>query len=132
MKTKFSVLNNFRSLCASPYTAKSCEQSYGLKKGEESEEVPDDHECDLRLHNMRVSGEAVNNYVWKNVDICMSRGGTSGCVVAARLAEDPNLKILVLEAGPDSADLENVHMVGGYTDPSPCLKQSCLHTNRES
>jgi hypothetical protein len=42
-----------------------------------------------------------------------SSGGTSGCVIAGRLAEDINAKILVLEAGPDSADLENVHMAGG-------------------
>jgi hypothetical protein len=40
-------------------------------------------------------------------------GGTSGCVIAGRLAEDLNAKILVLEAGPDNADLENVHMPGG-------------------
>jgi hypothetical protein len=40
-------------------------------------------------------------------------GGTSGCVIAGRLAEDINAKILVLEAGPDNADLENVHMAGG-------------------
>lgn len=40
-------------------------------------------------------------------------GGTSGCVIAGRLAEDLNAKILVLEAGPDNADLENVHMAGG-------------------
>lgn len=41
------------------------------------------------------------------------RGGTSGCVIAGRLAEDIDAKILVLEAGPDNADLENVHMAGG-------------------
>jgi choline dehydrogenase-like flavoprotein len=35
-------------------------------------------------------------------------------VIAGRLAEDLNAKILVLEAGPDNADLENVHMAGGY------------------
>lgn len=40
-------------------------------------------------------------------------GGTAGCVIAGRLAEDTDAKILVLEAGPDNADLENVHMAGG-------------------
>lgn len=42
-------------------------------------------------------------------------GGTSGCVIAGRLAEDLDAKILVLEAGPDNADLENVHMAGGWS-----------------
>jgi choline dehydrogenase-like flavoprotein len=36
-------------------------------------------------------------------------------VIAGRLAEDLNAKILVLEAGPDNADLENVHMAGGWS-----------------
>ena len=40
-------------------------------------------------------------------------GGTSGCVIAGRLAEDLNARILVIEAGPDNKDLENVHMAGG-------------------
>lgn len=45
------------------------------------------------------------------------RGGTSGSVVAGRLAEDLNVTILVVEAGPDNADLENTHMAGGYCLP---------------
>ena len=45
-----------------------------------------------------------------------SGGGTSGCVIAARLAESfpPNgPSILVIEGGPDSKDLELVSRVGG-------------------
>ena len=41
------------------------------------------------------------------------RGGTSGCVVAGRLAENPEVKILLVEAGQHNKDLENVHMTGG-------------------
>ncbi|KAF1989738.1 GMC oxidoreductase [Aulographum hederae CBS 113979] len=48
-------------------------------------------------------------------DYIVCGGGTSGSVVAGRLAEDPNVRILVLEAGVDSADLENVHMAGGWS-----------------
>lgn len=40
-------------------------------------------------------------------------GGTSGCVVAARLAENPEISILLIEAGQHNKDLENVHMAGG-------------------
>ncbi|KAI0571769.1 Choline dehydrogenase [Pyrenophora tritici-repentis] len=42
-------------------------------------------------------------------------GGTSGCVIAGRLAQNLNARILVLEAGPDNANLENVHMAGGWS-----------------
>ncbi|TLD33519.1 hypothetical protein PspLS_00717 [Pyricularia sp. CBS 133598] len=46
-------------------------------------------------------------------DFVICGGGTSGCVIAGRLAESPDVSILVIEAGQDSKDLENVHMVGG-------------------
>ncbi|RGP80919.1 hypothetical protein FLONG3_969 [Fusarium longipes] len=48
-------------------------------------------------------------------DFIVCGGGTSGCVVAARLAEDPNVKVLVIEAGQHNEHLENVHMVGGWS-----------------
>ncbi|KAG8166245.1 hypothetical protein KVR01_004797 [Diaporthe batatas] len=39
----------------------------------------------------------------KDVDVIIAGGGTSGCVVAARLADaDPNLSILIIEAGQDN------------------------------
>ncbi|KAF2718701.1 GMC oxidoreductase [Polychaeton citri CBS 116435] len=48
-------------------------------------------------------------------DYIVCAGGTSGCVVAARLAEDGNARILLLEAGPDGKDNENIKMVGGWS-----------------
>lgn len=48
-------------------------------------------------------------------DYIICGGGTSGCVIAGRLAEDLDARILILEAGPDNADLENVHMAGGWS-----------------
>ncbi|PHH82494.1 hypothetical protein CDD83_3250 [Cordyceps sp. RAO-2017] len=47
-------------------------------------------------------------------DFIVCGGGTSGCVVAGRLAEDASAKILLLEAGPSHEELENVHMAGGF------------------
>lgn len=37
-------------------------------------------------------------------------------MIAGRLAEDLNASVLVLEAGPDNANLENVHMPGGWSN----------------
>ncbi|KAK7571293.1 hypothetical protein V3481_018510 [Fusarium oxysporum f. sp. vasinfectum] len=48
-------------------------------------------------------------------DFIVCGGGTSGCVVAARLAEDPATKVVLIEAGQHNEKLENVHMVGGWS-----------------
>ncbi|QKX55584.1 uncharacterized protein TRUGW13939_02678, partial [Talaromyces rugulosus] len=48
-------------------------------------------------------------------DYIVCGGGTSGCVLAARLAENPGVTVLVIEAGQSSKELENVHMVGGWS-----------------
>ncbi|RDA94390.1 hypothetical protein CP533_2243 [Ophiocordyceps camponoti-saundersi (nom. inval.)] len=58
-------------------------------------------------------GPSDNKPVESSYDFIVCGGGTSGCVVAARLAENPETTILVIEAGADQKDMENVHMAGG-------------------
>jgi choline dehydrogenase len=46
-------------------------------------------------------------------DYLVIGGGTAGCIVAARLSEDPSVRVTLLEAGPEDRD-PWIHIPAGY------------------
>jgi choline dehydrogenase-like flavoprotein len=61
----------------------------------------------LALEDKRRGGEP------EMFDYVIVGAGSAGCVLAARLSEDPDVKVLLLESGPPDVN-ENIHVPLGY------------------
>lgn len=55
-----------------------------------------------------------SEFISSTFDYLVVGGGTAGLVVAARLSEDPDISVGVLEAGPDITDEEFINVPGRY------------------
>jgi choline dehydrogenase-like flavoprotein len=49
----------------------------------------------------------------EEADYVVVGAGTAGCILAARLSEDPDTRVVLLEAGPADRDLW-IHLPAGY------------------
>ncbi|KAI0313444.1 GMC oxidoreductase [Amylostereum chailletii] len=56
----------------------------------------------------------IDNVSGRDFDYVVVGGGTAGLVVASRLAEDPAVSVLVLEAGPANLDEPSITMSGTF------------------
>jgi choline dehydrogenase len=61
--------------------------------------------------SMPASPKGING---RSFDFIVCGGGTSGCVIASRLARIPNVSVLLVESGRDSGLEPNVLVPGNY------------------
>ena len=70
----------------------------------------------------RLRAEIVTTYPRRVHDVVIVGGGTAGCVLASRLTENPDVSVLLIEAGPRSRKL-------AVQDPG-CLLEALPHGRR--
>jgi choline dehydrogenase-like flavoprotein len=68
----------------------------------------------------------------RHFDVLVAGGGTAGCVLAARLSEDPALEVGLIEAGPDYGPYDAGAWPGDLLDARGlALDSHCWETDRD-
>jgi choline dehydrogenase len=68
----------------------------------------------------------------RHFDVLVAGGGTAGCILAARLSEDPALEVGLIEAGPDYGAYEGGAWPGDLLDARVlALDSHCWETDRD-
>ena len=80
-----------------------------------------------RLERSRAAGSRSGGrlMVRKAFDLVVIGGGTAGCVVAARASEDPDRRVLLVEAGPDPLPVPSIVADPGARASSSWSRPTC-------
>lgn len=73
---------------------------------------------------------SVEEFMAQKYDYIVVGGGTAGCVVAARLTENPNITVGVIEAGENRMDDKNV-MTPSLYPTMVCNPPHMVHTRSD-
>lgn len=66
-----------------------------------------------------VSWEILEDQIGEKYDYVIVGGGSAGAIVAARLSENPNISVLLIEAGVEKSDFFSIPLLGTFFQLSP-------------